>query len=97
MIKLDNKEALAWLQRELNHQKYCQDFADRRIADKYQVVIDALEVAADAVSKQIAKRVIAIEGKSSQACPVCKANVRWKYCHNCGQKIDYTSYGNTES
>ncbi|WP_110954760.1 hypothetical protein [Anaerosinus massiliensis] len=53
---MDNKGALEWLQRELNHQKYDQDFAKsnryKYLIDKYQVVIDALTIAVDAVKKQ---------------------------------------------
>lgn len=55
-----------------------------KLYDMKEVIIQALE-------KQIPKKVIKTE-TSSQACPECKSNVRWKYCPNCGQKLDY-GYG----
>jgi len=35
------------------------------------------------------KQAIKIDGVSSQACPICKKDVNWKYCSNCGQRIKY--------
>jgi|GEM_PF-4480795 hypothetical protein len=40
-------------------------------------------------NKEIPMEVIKIKGVSSQACPVCKYNVNWNYCSNCGQRIKY--------
>lgn len=51
----------------------------------------ATKMAIQALEKRIPKKVIKTE-TSSQACPECKSNVRWKYCPNCGQKLDY-GYG----
>lgn len=42
----------------------------------------------EALEKQIPQNVIVTE-TSNQACPICKSNVNWKYCSNCGQKLDY--------
>ena len=41
------------------------------------------------LNKNTFAKVIKIEGVSSQACPVCKHNVNWNYCSNCGQRIKY--------
>jgi hypothetical protein len=40
-------------------------------------------------NKEVPQNAIKIKGVSSQACPICKSNVNWKYCSNCGQKISY--------
>lgn len=50
---------------------------------------DKVETLINIVNKEIPMQVIKIEGISSQACPVCKHNVNWNYCSNCGQKIKY--------
>ncbi|HCL4447124.1 hypothetical protein EJM73_08555 [Clostridium botulinum] len=49
----------------------------------------SLDLAIKALEKEIPKQVIKIKGVSSQACPICKSNVNWKYCSNCGQKLKY--------
>ena len=51
--------------------------------------LEAAKLSIKALEKEIPLKVIKIEGVSSQACPVCKSNVNWKYCSNCGQKISY--------
>lgn len=50
---------------------------------------EAFIIAGEATEKQIAQRVIKIKDISSQACPVCKSNVNYKYCSSCGQKLKY--------
>lgn len=40
-------------------------------------------------NKEIPMETIKIKDVSSQACPVCKHNVNWNYCSNCGQRIKY--------
>lgn len=49
----------------------------------------SLDLAIKALEKEMPKQVIKIKGVSSQACPICKSNVNWKYCPNCGQKLKY--------
>ncbi|NFM56643.1 hypothetical protein FDB98_06665 [Clostridium botulinum] len=49
----------------------------------------SLDLAIKALEKEMPKQVIKIKGVSSQACPICKSNVNWKYCSNCGQKLKY--------
>ncbi|HIG0358888.1 TPA: hypothetical protein ACX96Z_000451 [Clostridium sporogenes] len=49
----------------------------------------SLDLAIKALEKEIPKQVIKIKGVSSQACPICKSNVNWKYCSNCGQRLTY--------
>lgn len=93
---MTNQEALEWLQRELNHQKYCQDinFGDEHMIKKHQVVIDALTIAADAVSKQVAVKPNCTEyffnKEHKCACGiVVNRSLGDKYCCECGQKIDW--------
>lgn len=47
------------------------------------------EIILELLEKQVPMKVIKIPGKSSQACPMCEHNVKWNYCSNCGQKIQY--------
>jgi len=44
---------------------------------------------ADYEDREEPEQAIKIKGVSSQACPVCKKNVNWNYCPNCGQRIKY--------
>lgn len=50
--------------------------------------LGVVKLSAEALEKQLPKESIKTE-KSSQACPVCKYNVNWNYCSNCGQRIKY--------
>jgi len=52
-------------------------------------IYDMFQKLADFEDREEPKQVIKIEGVSSQACPICKINVNWKYCSNCGQRIKY--------
>ncbi|WP_242991887.1 hypothetical protein [Clostridium perfringens] len=40
------------------------------------------------LNKDKAKKVVKTENVS-QACPVCKYPVNWKYCPNCGQRLKW--------
>jgi hypothetical protein len=52
-------------------------------------IYDMFQKLADFEDREEPKKVIKIEGVSSQACPMCMSNVNWKYCSNCGQRISY--------
>ena len=49
----------------------------------------AFNASIKALKKEIPLKIIKIEGISSQACPICRADANWKYCSNCGQKLSY--------
>ncbi|MBY6900211.1 hypothetical protein [Clostridium botulinum] len=46
------------------------------------------ELVISTLEKQAPKKVIRTK-TISQACPVCKSAVNWKYCSNCGQRLTY--------
>ena len=72
------KAALKSESRNLEHEQI--HYPDNVSVLRYTVIA--------ALEKQIPKKVIKTE-LSSQACPECRANVNWKYCPNCGQKLDW--------
>lgn len=54
---------------------------------------EALDVAIQALEKQIAKKPDFTEGKEFALCPCCNGNGladKQKYCDNCGQKLDWS-------
>ena len=54
-----------------------------------QVCFEALEMAIDALKKQIPMKPILCDDEDL-TCPTCGADVEWKYyCEKCGQKIDH--------
>ena len=55
-----------------------------------QVGFEALEMAIDALKKQIPMKPILCDDEDL-ICPTCDADVDWKYyCEKCGQKIDWS-------
>ncbi|MHB9924800.1 hypothetical protein [Clostridium botulinum] len=54
--------------------------------DGYGSPYDELAIAT--LEKQVPKKVMRTK-TISQACPVCKSAVNWKYCSNCGQRLTY--------
>lgn len=58
--------------------------AGRNTCNEY--LYEALKDADEALQKQIPVKVIKTR-KSSQVCPVCKCNVSWNFCSNCGQRV----------
>lgn len=54
---------------------------------------EALDVAIQALEKQIAKKPDFTEDKEFALCPCCNGNGltdKQKYCDNCGQKLDWS-------
>lgn len=68
----------------------CNGLIARVECDKKEIMTKDEKVIQKVLEKEIPKRVIKIEGASSQACPVCKNNVNFNYCPCCGQKLSYS-------
>ncbi len=74
--------------------KYSLDIMRQELNNKYisPEIKNAFEASIEALEKQMPKTVVRTVVRtetSSQACPICKCSVNWKYCPNCGQRIKY--------
>lgn len=78
---MTENEASTILKAEIVHHPECSIFAE------------ALEVAIQALEKQISKKPDFTEDKEFALCPCCNGKGllnKQKYCDNCGQKIDWS-------
>ena len=93
---MTESEAKAILERDLNCLKQNKALPDS---------IEAMQIAINALEKQIPKKTIINIGDTDKdrlaCCPVCDSNVDWtyngfwrkgnpKYCRSCGQAIDWS-------
>ncbi|EJT5919105.1 zinc ribbon domain-containing protein [Clostridium perfringens] len=60
----------------------------RILFDKFFEAIGDKSKYQELLNKNKAKKVVKTENVS-QACPVCKYPVNWKYCPNCGQRLKW--------
>lgn len=57
--------------------------------DKKSIPIQTIDMAIEALEKQIPKEPIKLKAMTYKRCPVCKNNVENLYCPSCGQNIDW--------
>ena len=99
---MNKEQAIKLLRKDTNaDEMYSLTKYGLRSAEIQELLQEAMDIGADALEKQVTKKVIAkkytyfknstrIKDKYGK-CPVCNSNQREdNYCGNCGQKLDWS-------
>ena len=86
-MKITNEEAIQTLKDIYPSQKQI-------VTGEYPHVAESIDLAIEALEKQIPKEPIKLKAMTYKRCPVCKNNVeslmeQHGYCPSCGQNIDW--------